>query len=315
MLNFLQLQFRAIIQYFKTKNAVLELSLQNQLYKLMSENKNNVQESCAICAKYFEPNTRIASYKSNHYHEDCFTCSKCGKSLSDKPFVVKDPNEFDSKKPNILCNSCFEEESPKCFACNNAFEANNKMLVVNETKHFHPKCFKCAKCHTLLENESYFSTATLDKDVNTDEASPEHIRCAHCFENDNPGVVAATPDYFNSECDKCHKPFSPGTLISAYREKKFHQNCFTCSKCSKPIEDSSGFFPVNDDELWCIECYRENGPKCPQCSKSFEAEEEVLDYDGKEYHVNCFKCEKCNAVIGSDPFYLTDGKICCKKCF
>lgn len=50
------------------------------------------------------------SYKDRHWHEDCFKCFQCKRSLVDKPFSTKDEQ--------LLCTECYSNEySSKCHDC------------------------------------------------------------------------------------------------------------------------------------------------------------------------------------------------------
>lgn len=50
------------------------------------------------------------AYKGRHWHEGCFRCAKCSRSLVEKPFAAKDEV--------LLCTECYSDEySSKCFHC------------------------------------------------------------------------------------------------------------------------------------------------------------------------------------------------------
>lgn len=49
-------------------------------------------------------------YEDRHYHEHCFRCFRCDRSLADEPFTSQDEA--------LLCNDCYcNEFSSKCVAC------------------------------------------------------------------------------------------------------------------------------------------------------------------------------------------------------
>lgn len=61
------------------------------------------------------------SYKDRHWHENCFKCAKCSRSLVDKPFAAKDDL--------LLCTECYSHEySSKCTTC--------KKTVMPGTTHY-----------------------------------------------------------------------------------------------------------------------------------------------------------------------------------
>ena len=49
-------------------------------------------------------------YEDHHYHEQCFRCMRCDRSLADEPFTCQDDA--------LVCNDCYcNEFSSKCVAC------------------------------------------------------------------------------------------------------------------------------------------------------------------------------------------------------
>jgi len=50
------------------------------------------------------------SYKDRHWHEKCFKCAKCSRSLVEKAFAAKDDL--------LLCTECYANDySSKCTSC------------------------------------------------------------------------------------------------------------------------------------------------------------------------------------------------------
>lgn len=49
-------------------------------------------------------------YEDRHYHEGCFRCFRCDRSLADEPFTCQGEE--------LLCNDCYcREFSSQCVAC------------------------------------------------------------------------------------------------------------------------------------------------------------------------------------------------------
>ncbi|KTF72867.1 hypothetical protein cypCar_00037001 [Cyprinus carpio] len=92
-------------------------SLYGKKYVLRDENPYCVKcyeslysNTCEECKKPIGCNSRDLSYKDRHWHDDCFHCFKCHRSLVDKPFSTKDEQ--------LLCTECYSNEySSKCFEC------------------------------------------------------------------------------------------------------------------------------------------------------------------------------------------------------
>lgn len=55
-------------------------------------------------------NLQDLSYKDRHWHEQCFKCAKCNRSLVEKAFAAKDDL--------LLCTECYANDySSKCTTC------------------------------------------------------------------------------------------------------------------------------------------------------------------------------------------------------
>ncbi|KAI5100866.1 four and a half LIM domains 3 [Silurus meridionalis] len=69
---------------------------------------------CQGCKELIGHNSRELYYDDHHYHEECFRCSHCSRSLANEPFTCQDEA--------LLCNDCYcSEFSSKCVACNKTF--------------------------------------------------------------------------------------------------------------------------------------------------------------------------------------------------
>ena len=56
------------------------------------------------------------------------------------------------------------------------------------------------------------------------------------------------------------------------------------------------------------------GKKCPACTKSVYANEEVLSA-GKSWHKACFRCSACGSTLDSTTVSDHDGKLFCRRCY
>ena len=115
-------------------------------------------------------------------------------------------------------------------------------------------------------------------------------------------------------CFKCLKEIIPPTPISRHNDQCYHQNCFTCSICNKPIKETQ-IFP---DLIRCLNCVEKHGPKCNKCNSCFKPKSGLLTYkkipnNETYFHPECFVCTKCNQRL-SDGFYEQDGILICISC-
>lgn len=70
------------------------------------------------------PHLQDLSYKDRHWHEDCFKCFQCKRSLVDKPFSTKDEQ--------LLCTECYSNEySSKCHDCKKTIMPGTEITVTS----------------------------------------------------------------------------------------------------------------------------------------------------------------------------------------
>lgn len=70
------------------------------------------------------------SYKDRHWHEECFHCFQCKRSLVDKPFSTKDEQ--------LLCTECYSNEySSKCHDCKKTIMPGERTHCGNPTAWFY----------------------------------------------------------------------------------------------------------------------------------------------------------------------------------
>lgn len=194
---------------------------------------NPLNISCKKCLKSFDRGEQMSLYKNNYYHANCFVCSFCETSLAGSGFYTKPDGSFQ-------CKRCHDYHTPKCFICNNAIPDGVKYNIY-QGKHFHKDCFKCFKCKGIIpEGRSFHET-------------PNGFACLDCARITNQGhggriYAQDNPNFSNAEassnphpsgrdhiCAKCVRPVPPNTVYGIYESQPYHQECFTCNRCSKNL--------------------------------------------------------------------------------
>ena len=109
------------------------------------------------------------------------------------------------------------------------------------------------------------------------------------------------------ECFVCKKAFEDDEDPIDIMKGKYlvHEECFICAQCKQPLER----YFMKDKKLMCKECAC---PKCKECGKSIEGK--ICRVGDDRYHPDCFKCPKCQKVIGLKDYKLVDGSFCCMDC-
>ena len=92
---------------------------------------------CLACSQQFEPSDLVVLFEGNAYHNGCFACGVCGKTMDPTcQFLVQDDG-------SPLCYQC----SPSCHVCKEKI-IHSHVWVLN--KDFHENCLKCHVCQKVL---------------------------------------------------------------------------------------------------------------------------------------------------------------------
>jgi len=127
-------------------------------------NKNTkITKRCFRCRKNFLPDTHYTEFNGKYYHELCFTCSSCNKSMVNKKIY---PNNN-----QLLCEMCYEMTLDKCALCGKII--NNGHIIIFQDKKYHDTCMRCAKCKGDIGGKICFSK---NKDGS--------FICRYCDENE-----------------------------------------------------------------------------------------------------------------------------------
>ncbi|XP_074043294.1 four and a half LIM domains protein 5 [Macrotis lagotis] len=253
---------------------------ENEPYCLPCYNKL-FANTCAECKQIIECDSKDLSYKGLHWHQDCFKCAKCKSSLVEKPFAAKDEI--------ILCTECYSNEySSKCFHCKkNIMPGSRKMEF--EGKEFHETCFVCQSCEKPIGTDPFIT-----KDN-------KHY-CVPCFEKD-----------FSPRCKACQKPITSGGIT--FHDQPWHKDCFLCTGCKKELFGES--FVSKDDDPYCQQCFAKlSGQKCDGCTKPITVfgGPQYIAFQQRQWHIDCFKCGKCDVSLVGQGFLTYQDTILCGKC-
>jgi len=131
-------------------------------------------DMCAKCGQLLTEGGLV--YNGKNYHEECFVCKKCNKSLSGKSFNLDEGEFYDS--------ACFNElNSMTCDQCKEMISGNDIKYITYLGKFIHKDCFKCFQCHKQL------SCAEKFRDVKTTVKGA--LICIPCSTNQDSRKVSS----------------------------------------------------------------------------------------------------------------------------
>ncbi|XP_069128903.1 testin-like isoform X1 [Argopecten irradians] len=245
--------------------------------------------NCEECKKPIGPDYKDLSYKDRHWHEFCFKCFECQKSLVDQPFAPK--NE------NIFCSDCHDDKfAARCDGCEKPFKGGDESAGVPGMKKFeyrgkqwHEECFCCMVCMQPIRNKSF-----IPRD--------QEVVCVACYE-----------DQFAQKCSKCSGVINKGGV--AYKNQPWHKECFTCTNCNKELAKEK--FTSRDEKPFCAGCYGDLfAKKCCRCCEAITGfgGTKFISFEDRNWHSDCFVCSKCEASMVGRGFLMNEGSVLCPDC-
>ncbi|KAI2663380.1 Four and a half LIM domains protein 2 [Labeo rohita] len=184
------------------------------------------------------------SYKDRHWHDDCFHCFKCHRSLVDKPFSTKDEQ--------LLCTECYSNEySSKCFECKKTIMPGSRKME-HKGNSWHETCFTCQRCQQPIGTKSFIPKDNSNYCVACYEKQFA-LQCVHCKKPITTGGVTYHDQPWHKDCFLCTGCLGGSKYIS-FEERQWHNDCFNCKKCLVSLV-GRGFLTERDDIL------------CPDCGK------------------------------------------------
>ncbi|XP_030648471.1 four and a half LIM domains protein 1b [Chanos chanos] len=238
--------------------------------------------TCAECRRTIGTESKELHYKGRYWHDYCFRCSKCYKSLAGEAFSAKDDK--------VLCGYCSSrEDAPRCHACYKQILSGSESVEYKGNS-FHEECFTCYECKRPIRSSTF-----LTKDGN--------VYCNPCHERK-----------FAKQCAGCKQIITSG-LVS-YQNKPWHAECFVCFFCRKRLAGVR--FTSHEERVYCVDCYEKNvAEKCSKCQKpitGFGSATNVVNYAGNSWHEYCFNCERCSKNLTDKRFVADKGDIYCPDC-
>ncbi|XP_028903454.1 four and a half LIM domains protein 5 isoform X1 [Ornithorhynchus anatinus] len=236
---------------------------------------------CEECHKAIECSSKDLAYKGLHWHEGCFNCAKCGRSLVEKPFAAKDER--------LLCTECHaSEHSSKCSQCGRTIMPGSRKMEF-KGKFWHETCFVCQRCQKPIGTEPLISKENGNY-------------CVPCFQK-----------LFAHLCVSCKKEITTGGVN--VRDQPWHRECFLCAGCKKPL--SGQRFISKDERPYCVACFSNLfAEKCAACTQPITAfgGATFVSFEERQWHRNCFNCGKCGVSLVGQGFLTQRDGIFCRDC-
>uniref|UniRef100_A0A3P9I2B4 LIM zinc-binding domain-containing protein n=1 Tax=Oryzias latipes TaxID=8090 RepID=A0A3P9I2B4_ORYLA len=237
--------------------------------------ENLFANCCEECSTPIGCNSKDLSYKDRHWHEQCFKCAKCSRSLADKAFAAREDL--------LLCTECYAlDYSSKCITCKKTILPGSRKMEYKGNS-WHETCFLCHRCQQPLGTKSFIP-------------KENGYFCVPCFEKQ-----------FAYQCCACKKAITTGGVT--YQDKPWHRECFLCIGCKRQL--SGQRFTSRENYPYCLECFSNlYAKKCVGCTKPITSESQLKVTQSLGSFGSPYLCKSCQQLKKSN-----ETKICQILCF
>ncbi|VDK75042.1 unnamed protein product [Litomosoides sigmodontis] len=229
----------AAIPPWRKKSTVSDASIQlkkcdeitNNLTKQLNLNRKPIG-ICELCGKDILEEMDATCALNQLYHQNCFTCDTCGRTLRGKKFYKVKGKKYCEED---YLYSGMHETAERCAACSHFIM---DMVLQALGKSYHPRCFRCERCKSCLDGVP--------------------------FALDSEGHVYCIDDYhrlFAPKCAACSQAIMPNketgeTVHVVAINRDYHIECYTCKGCGMQLTDEpeKRCYPLND-QLLCKHCH------------------------------------------------------------
>ncbi|XP_041051394.1 four and a half LIM domains protein 1a isoform X1 [Carcharodon carcharias] len=240
-----------------------------------------IANTCSECKKPIGCDSKELHHGGKYWHENCFRCYHCSRSLANDSFSLKNDR--------ITCNKCLPRtDSSTCHSCKRPIKPGTKSFEYGGS-HWHERCFTCCRCLKEIGTASFVPKG-------------DDIYCVSCNEKK-----------FSKHCVHCRKAITSGGLT--YRDEPWHTECFVCKTCRKQL--SGQRFTAHENYIYCADCYGNFiAKKCGTCHKPVTGfgGAEVVTYEDRQWHSDCFKCKKCYSSLVNKRFVNHNRDVYCTDC-
>jgi len=171
-----------------------------------------------------------------------------------------------------------EQKLPRgvCSGCRKYISGSQKIQAMG--REYHSEHFQCSTCNKVIGNNSFYEK----------EGQPQ---CQACFQ-----VV------FCQKCAQCNRPITTASVTAL--GQSWHSECFVCTNCLTPFQNSSYF--ERENRPYCSTCIHEVfSQKCRACNQPIRGS--AVTALGGSWHPEHFNCHKCHKPFPNNSFYDHNG--------
>ncbi len=222
----------------------------------------------------------------------------------------------------------------KCFRCSKTIDRSIQSICFYQKNHFHEECCKICKLTKPIKDKTPPPAQSLKFDPKKGKADPRKLSFNKIgtFEKNSDVVI----------CIDCKNKICGERFLTQKLGELRCQDCNTlmidkCFMCKVTFDQTKEIFKDDSENKYCTKCikiYKEeklrrelaeeqakhvppikslkNTIHCDKCTK--ELKSEIVDYEGENFHLQCFVCTLCSISLKSVAVVHTEKGLICENC-
>jgi len=185
-----------------------------------------VEMYCGNCNKQLLGGQKFIDYSGRTYHDYCFTCTKCKRSVGTEKFCTQNGH--------IYCQPDYDELfGVKCGECGGVIDGPMVESSAHESGFLHPECLRCVACGRAIGGEEYFpneyGVPFCSKECKH-RPQPQPAPAPSPARGPTPVVIKV----HNDTCSACNQTVYNLDKMDIMN-RLWHKKCFKCEVCKAKL--------------------------------------------------------------------------------